>query len=327
MGRRLRSSVRYPVKSEPPSPRSPFSQRRIVQASPSQPETSSTAATQAGPSSEARAMDRDNDSRTDTSHGDVQEPDGTLDSIGDSHTITLSITSTYSNAWGPTEAFREIVQNWRDAIIASFKLSADQFTVVREERVRLHKTQIVYKVPHPRKPQHYLGYILFSGHDGQGIVEIANRDAILEPWHLDLGGTTKTGAINQAGAHGEGLKIALLVLQRRTQNHSVRCVTGGVEWKFDFTTRGKLVAHLRRMTRTELDREIMISRHLLGTGFIPCEIDPSKDVQLRIGELTEGRDEQGKPSRRVYVRLEEFNTWCEAAPFLQQVPDDGIVQT
>ena len=42
-----------------------------------------------------------------------------------------------------------------------------------------------------------------------------------------MGGTSKAGNKNQAGAHGEGLKLALLVLMRGEQNHCVRCRSGG----------------------------------------------------------------------------------------------------
>ncbi|KAK7429426.1 hypothetical protein QQZ08_004018 [Neonectria magnoliae] len=103
---------------------------------------------------------------------------------------------------------------------------------------------------------------------------MVNRDATLEPWHLDFGGTTKAGVGNQAGAHGEGLKIALLVLQRGLQNH-----------------------------------------------------EPLTDVCFHIGGKAKGRDQQGNPCERNPVRLEDFNKWCEAAIFLQDVPEDGIVRT
>lgn len=62
--------------------------------------------------------------------------------------------------------------------------------------------------------EEWLGYIRFLGRGGEGTVEVANRSATLQPRHLDLDGTSKAGDSRQAGAHGEGLKIALLVLMR-----------------------------------------------------------------------------------------------------------------
>ncbi len=93
----------------------------------------------------------------------------------------------------------------------------------------------------------WLGYIRYKSMDGQGTIDITNRSATLQPWHLDMGGTSKAGDAHQAGAHGEGLKVALLVLMRSPQNHAVRCCSGGFVWRFNFTTRGRLVARLRRM--------------------------------------------------------------------------------
>ncbi|KAH6632518.1 hypothetical protein F5144DRAFT_603256 [Chaetomium tenue] len=87
----------------------------------------------------------------------------------------------------------------------------------------------------------------YKGHNGEGTIDITNRSATLQPWHLDLRGTSKADDDDQAGAHGEGVKLALLVLMRGMQNHSVRCRSGGFNWKFNFTTRGRLIAHLHRM--------------------------------------------------------------------------------
>ncbi|KAH6988526.1 hypothetical protein EDB80DRAFT_730218 [Ilyonectria destructans] len=249
--------------------------------------------------------------------------EGTLASIVNSQTITLSIRSTYSNAWGPVEAFREIVQNWRDGIIASFGLTEDQFRVTRQERADLHNAEVLYAVSHPHNLDDCIGYIRYSGLDGQGTISMVNREATLEPWHLDLGGTTKAGIGNQAGAHGEGLKIALLVLQRGFQNYEVRCVSGGFNWRFDFNIRGKLVARLHRMTPKQLDSKQGKSQALLEVR----EPSPLRDVCFHIGGKFKGRDQLGNPRQRNLVRLEDFNKWCEDAPFLQDAPDDGIVRT
>lgn len=211
----------------------------------------------------------------------------------------------------------------RDGIIASFGLVENRFRVTRQERADNRNIEVLYTVSHPRNPQDCIGYIRYNGRNGLGTLSIVNRNATLEPWHLDLGGTTKAGVGNQAGAHGEGLKIALLVLQRGFQNYEVRCVSGGFNWRFNFNTRGKLVARLRRMTRDQLDRRQGKSWALLEVG----EPSPLKDVCFRIGGKAKGRDQQGNPRHRNLVRLEDFNKWCEAALFLQDAPDEGIVRT
>ncbi|KAF7554472.1 hypothetical protein G7Z17_g2893 [Cylindrodendrum hubeiense] len=274
-------------------------------------------ATRTGPTMNVRMIDNDNDLHSDSSPED--EHNVTLGDINQSHTINFPIKSTYTK-WGPVEAFREIVQNW------SFNLSEDQFKVIREERAKGRDLEILYKVPHPRT-QEYLGYIRFSGCDGKGTVDISNREATLQPWHLDIGGTSKAADSNQAGAHGEGLKVALLVLQRGQQNHSIRCLTGGFTWHFNFTIGGKLVARLRRIADSKIRQAVENSQQLFKNSQIPCEISPPKDVQFIIGINTMGRDERGSRQSRDPVRLEEFNLWCKAALFLQDVPDDGILRS
>jgi hypothetical protein len=174
------------------------------------------------------------------------DPDITLASIEWSKTINFSIRANYTN-WAPREAFRELVQNWdvpfvfpcclrgvanpwarirRDGIIRSFHLAERDFHVVREEKTSDRDTEIVYRVPRPGSDdaKESLGYVRFKGgRDGSGTIEITNRSAMLQPWHLDLGGTSKAGDAHQAGARGEGLKVALLVLMRGFQNHSIKC--------------------------------------------------------------------------------------------------------
>lgn len=52
------------------------------------------------------------------SDSDDEAPGATLDSIASSHHITLSIKSTYTQ-WNAVEAFRELVQNWREGCLSN----------------------------------------------------------------------------------------------------------------------------------------------------------------------------------------------------------------
>ncbi|RYP33945.1 hypothetical protein DL766_003217 [Monosporascus sp. MC13-8B] len=104
----------------------------------------------------------------------------TLQSINQRMTIRSTIISTYAAQWGPVEAFRELVQNWRDGIIKSFKIPEKDFQVICEE----NNDEIIYKVMEPGSPR--------------------RREKEY------MGGTSKEKDGNQAGAHGEGLKVALL---------------------------------------------------------------------------------------------------------------------
>ncbi|KAK3309069.1 uncharacterized protein B0T15DRAFT_483533 [Chaetomium strumarium] len=133
----------------------------------------------------------------------------------------------------------------------------------------------------------------YKGRNGEGTIDITNRSATLQPWHLDLGGTSKADDDQQAGPHGEGLKLALLVLMRGMQNHGFRCRSGGFNWKFNFTTRGRLVARLHHQ-----------SRRLSQRTLLPFGSNPQLDVYP--------------------VKQKDFEAWTKAALFLQDARDGAI---
>ncbi|KAJ3526442.1 hypothetical protein NM208_g11189 [Fusarium decemcellulare] len=105
----------------------------------------------------------------------TDEAEDRLEHIKTSKVINLPIRSTYTR-WGPVAAFRELVQNWRDAIITSFNLAESEFIPIREERSNGRNTEIIYKIWKPNsEPKEWLGFIRFNAHDGKGTVEITNR--------------------------------------------------------------------------------------------------------------------------------------------------------
>lgn len=173
----------------------------------------------------------------------------------------------------------------------------------------------------------WLGYIRFKECGGKGTVEITNCSGTLQPWHLDIGGTSKAGAVGQAGAHGEGLKLALLVLMRRPQNHAVKCRSGGFNWTFDFTTRGRLMARLDRLSPQSIHEAEDQAERLSQRTLIPFGAKLQGDVQFVIGEVQKGRNESGKAATRVPVKREDFDAWTKAALFLHDAQEKGIIST
>ncbi|KAI0145913.1 hypothetical protein F4776DRAFT_660789 [Hypoxylon sp. NC0597] len=254
----------------------------------------------------------------------------TLQSINQRMTINSAMVSNYATQWGPVEAFRELIQNWRDGIIQSFKLSEQDFRVVTEAS----SNEIIYKAIAPdsshrktNESKECFGYIRWSRQNGVGTVEITNRQATLEPWHLDMGGTSKKTERNQAGMHGEGLKVALLVLMRKPQNHAVRCRSGGFSWTFNFTNQRRLVARPVRMSPTEIAKIRDQAKSEVNQSSLPFVADPNEDIQFLIGTGPKGRDENGWPITREEVTRKEFRNWTKAAIFLQNVGAAGIVRT
>lgn len=189
-------------------------------------------------------------------------------------------------------------------------------------------TEIIYKVPRPRSnPKEWLGFVHFKPRGLAGIVEITNRNASLDTSNLDIGGTTKIGAGNLAGAHGEGLKLALLVLMRGSQNHKVRCRSGGFTWTFNFGKNGRLVARLSRISEQAHSRLELQTRTKAGKSLLPFCPSAKNDVQFLLGEPHKGRSELGVPVQRRMVTQDNFESWCESALFLQNPDPNEIVRT
>ncbi|KXX81532.1 hypothetical protein MMYC01_202497 [Madurella mycetomatis] len=255
-------------------------------------------------------------------------PEITLGSVDKSKTINLSIRAEYTN-WKPREAFRELVQNWRDGIIRSFSLTEKDFCVIREQKSSGRSIEIVYKVLRlgAEDRKECLGYIRFKSRDGEGTIDITNRCATLQPYHLDLGGTSKVGNECQAGPHGVGLKVALLVFLRGSPNHSVRCRPGGFNWMFNFTTSGRLVARLCRMSPHRIHKAKDLARRLSQKTLLPFAAQPNGDVQSNIGDTHCGQDESGNKVRRSPVKQEQFEAWTKAALFLHPAQDGTILST
>ncbi|TPX19040.1 uncharacterized protein E0L32_011284 [Thyridium curvatum] len=136
-----------------------------------------------------------------------QPYDGTLDSIKTQKTsVRLPLRADYGQ-WSTIQAFRELIQNQRDAIIASFNISETDFHVQHEGNL--------FKIPVPGPdPTELAGYISHSGPADSGLIEIVNHRATLQPKNFDFGLSGKRGNLEQAGIYSEGLKIAILTLLR-----------------------------------------------------------------------------------------------------------------
>jgi hypothetical protein len=226
----------------------------------------------------------------------------------------------------------------RDAIIKSNGLAERDFCVVRRERTSGRETEILYEaLRFGAETKDSLGYIRYNGRKANdaddaavvGTIDITNRFGTLKPRHLDFGRTTKDKDENQAGAHGEGLKVALIVLMRKPQNHGIRCLSGGFNWKFNFTNYGRLVARLHRMSPQAIQRvkEQSRAQSLKPEALLLYGTNPKSDVQFLIGETGAGRDGSGEKVRRSPVKLEDFEAWTKAALFLQDAGDGAIIST
>lgn len=220
----------------------------------------------------------------------------------------------------------------RDAIIESnHQITSSSFCVHREEASTRRNTEIVYKVfqrgADRSKVQECLGFIYYKGSDGAGTVGLINLNATLQPWHLQIGGTTKRGAEDQVGVHGEGLKLAALVLMRGRQNNSFRCHSGGFNWTFGFDKQGRLVATLHRMDMASQKAQ---QPKWSSSKIVTPEVMADRDVHFIIGgQKVIGRDERGVRLQRGLVQQTAFESWTKVALCLSQADnaDNGAIET
>lgn len=115
-------------------------------------------------------------------------------------------------------------RNRKDAIIESFSLDPRSFHPVYKENGR----QISVTVPKKASESEALGFIRYDRSIGQ--VMLTNACAQLEPESLQLGQTTKRGKSQLIGCHGEGLKLAAMVMSR--EDYCVSMETNNAHWSF-----------------------------------------------------------------------------------------------
>ncbi|KAL5364316.1 hypothetical protein BJX96DRAFT_178839, partial [Aspergillus floccosus] len=151
--------------------------------------------------------------------------------------INLGLNRTYAADWSVQDALRELYQNWKDAILQTSRISLPEFlprVSVTNNETTITVEERPWQAPDGRwqRPptQKVLGYIRYD--HIKGSAEFANFSSRLDPECLEMGHTTKRGDHRLAGGHGEGLKIAALVLSR--ENHHVKVVTNGTYWNFGF---------------------------------------------------------------------------------------------
>lgn len=208
----------------------------------------------------------------------------------------------------------------RDAIIESNAITPKNLYVHRQQVRARRSTEIVYRAfkrgTDYNDVEQCLGFIRYEGYDGAGTVDLVNRRSILQPRDLDIGATSKRDDEDQAGTHGEGLKLAALVLMRRPQNNHLSCRTGGYNWSFNFDNRGSLFV---TMTLIKMNRK----KELVRTYKIATpEVLAHRDVHFTIGKRKKGRDDQGIEIKRVPVQQTAFETWTQTALFLPQADNE-----
>ncbi|KAK5573048.1 hypothetical protein LTR43_001707 [Exophiala xenobiotica] len=150
--------------------------------------------------------------------------------------VSLGLSREYTPTWRPKDAFRELYQNWKDGILSSFDVGPRRFRPVITENDRFIKVTVhAHDAHHPSNDpysnadaQQLMGYIQFD--KNVGLLELTNFRARLEREHLDLGQSSKRTDTNLAGCHGEGFKLAALVMLRNS--YAIKFESNSFYWNF-----------------------------------------------------------------------------------------------
>lgn len=163
--------------------------------------------------------------------------------------IHLGIGKNYVPDWTPKDAFREAYQNWygtpgfyrkfelsntsklhrKDGIIASFNIDPSTFKPVTQETGTAIAIK-AYRNTNGNASPELVGFISYDKRNGR--TQLCNFKARLEAKHLGMGESSKRSSSNLAGTHGEGLKLAALVMRR--YGVGVRIESSSFYWNFNF---------------------------------------------------------------------------------------------
>lgn len=156
--------------------------------------------------------------------------------------------------------------------------------------------------------QQVLGYIRFN--KVQGSAEFTNFGSNLDYRCLELGHTTKKKDHRLAGGHGEGLKIAALVLCR--ENHHVKISANSFHWHFGFNGLSK-ANFFCRLIPAKVKRE----------PSAPSDTGRPAKLSAKIGEDVSVTIEKGQKGRP--LSTQDFGAWMRDTIDLH--PSSGRIRT
>jgi hypothetical protein len=235
---------------------------------------------------------------------------------------SLGISVAYVPTWTPQDGFREFFQNWfvkdntliskliqslhrKDAIIETSKLERRKFKLVIKDLNGEYTAEARY----PDSGE-LLGYIRFV--EDKGTLELTNFGAQLSRKSLDLGATSKRDKTHLAGTHGEGFKVAALVMARH--GYQVRFEASSYYWSFRFggPDDKHLYCHLTPISEKKLKKQMKANRAETSQGF-PRELKANnwEDVTVRIGRLY-------GPQWGERIKKQQFLSWVKVAIDLDQ---------
>jgi hypothetical protein len=160
-----------------------------------------------------------------------------------------------------------------------------------------------------------LGFVRYKEKDR--MLELTNFKARLSRATLDLGVTSKREKDHLAGTHGEGFKIAALVMVR--EGYQARLETSSYYWRFTFAgpSKSHLYCNLAPVSEAKLQKQI---RAFALKAKQPREMQNNvwEDVSVKIGRVH-------GPKWGARIARQDFNQWVGVAIDLDCATD--IVKT
>lgn len=208
--------------------------------------------------------------------------------------------------------------NRKDAIVDSFDLDPrDPQSFAPSWKETPNEIQItVHRKAPSGDDQELLGYIRFDKKAGS--LELANFKNRFEMSYLGLGGTTKRGHNKFAGVHGEGLKLAALVMH--PNNHAVRISASSFYWNFGFHGKDRDSFHCRlsepKPETMRHQKRLFAEKARPRTELISYIW---KDVMVKISK--------GKGAGGLRVTEEDFRSWVTTSLDLSGPAPDDIIRT
>ncbi|KAF2996556.1 hypothetical protein E8E15_000224 [Penicillium rubens] len=142
-------------------------------------------------------------------------------------TIPVGISPAYAKGWDTTDAFRELYQNWKDAILGRFQLNRQDFKPFFADK-KDHFSIIVPATSNDNGNRRALGFIKYEKKTGRVILTNSCMQLPLES--LVMGFTSKDDDEQLPGSHGEGLKLAALIMSR--DGYKVSLAASHSQWSF-----------------------------------------------------------------------------------------------
>ena len=137
----------------------------------------------------------------------------------------------------------------KDAITETFRLGSRAFRLDITDDGGVYVAQ----ARHPDTSD-LIGFIRYR--EKEGTLELTNSKASLSRATLDLGVTSKREKGHLAGTHGEGFKIAALVMVR--EGYQARIERSNYYWRFVFARRSKsqLYCNLTPVSEAKLQKQM-----------------------------------------------------------------------